>query len=78
MRSLLTLHSVQDQTAETENVKKIDVKEEVKMREDDPYIIGEDGWIIYDTGIPARTQEANRELVHRILTTRLKNVIRTY
>jgi hypothetical protein len=77
-RSLLILHSVQDQTEETENVEKINVKEEGKKRDDDPYIIGEDGWIIYDAGIHDRTKDATREQVHRVLTTRLKNVIRTY
>jgi hypothetical protein len=44
-------------------------------RADDPYTIGPDGWIVYDSGIPDHTRNLGREIIHRVLTTRLKNVI---
>jgi hypothetical protein len=73
-RLLLTLRSDQNQTEEPRNAKSIVVTEEVKS--DDPYTIGPDGWFMYDAGLAERAQDADRELAHRMLTARLKNIMR--
>jgi hypothetical protein len=45
---------------------------------DDPYVVGPDGWIVYNPKLYEDTRGLSREIIHRMLSTRLKNVIRMF
>jgi hypothetical protein len=80
--SLLTTHRDDDEDEEIgDDVKPKEVeeaKEGNKAKFIDQYSFRPDGWINFDPEIEERTASLHREEVHRILTTRLRNIIRTY